>query len=209
MSTYNQGWDTQQKQNELNWSRMQMGNASNAARSGMSIGGGSYLAGQRQAGIAATNANNQATLDWLKGQAGITGDAATRAANAATTNATLGQQGNIFNAGREGDIATQQTNAQTTQNANQATGSVAQVKANYDYLFDKHNYQGGSGQYNSLLTAYQNSLSTGNADEQAKAYQALMGFISPIQQARQAWVDSGGQDKNGDFKDWYKSHGGQ
>lgn len=189
-------------------SSLQRRNASNAALSGFSVGGGSYLAGQRQAAVAGINAFNQGLLNWGSQRQGIMGQGAGLAAGAANTNASLSNSANVFNAGREGAIADQKTGVQATHEANEATGSVAQVDTDYGYLFRDHNYKDGSGQYQSLLTAYKNSLSTGSPEEQAAAYQSLMDYITPIQHAMEEWKQAGGKDKLGDFQDWYNKYRG-
>lgn len=202
-------WGKQQESLGQIYSANNRRNASNAALAGFSVGGGSYLGGQRQAAASSAGAFNNAWLANNQQRHGIFGQYANALGGAAGQNAQLAQGANIFNAGREGDIANQKTEAQSTQNANQNIASVDQVSRDFDYLFNDNNFKDGAGQYNSLFTAYKNSLSTGNPQEQAAAYQALMNYITPIQHAREEWLRTGGKDKNGSFQDWYKKQGGR
>lgn len=183
-------------------SGLQRRNASNAARQGLSLGGASYLSGQRSAAVQGINAFNQGLQQWGAQRQGIMGQGAGLAAGAAGQNASAANQAGMFNAGREGTIDDREAAAQAERNANQNIASVDQVNADFSYLFNNHNLKSAGGQYNSLLTSYKNSLSTGSPEEQAAAYQALMGFITPIQRAREAWLAEGG-DKQTSFEDYY------
>jgi hypothetical protein len=173
---------------------MQMGNASNAARSGMSIGGGSYLAGQRQAGIAATNANNQATLDWLKGQAGITGDAATRAANAATTNTNNVQQSNVLNTGHTWDVQDRTSTAEATNLGNKVSDTVTNLQNDLkSYGIDVAARHGATNALASSLVSAVNQAPAGSP-EQAAAVAKVQAYKSKLESAKQKWNQTKGKD---------------
>jgi hypothetical protein len=184
MANYQKGWDTQQTQNNLLWSRMQMGNASNAARSGMSIGGGSYLAGQRQAGIAATNANNQATLNWLQGQSNITGAHGAQQYGAATTNANIANQSQQFNANREGAVQDRTSTAEATNLGNQTVSNLGNVEGGLKSAgVDVAGQHGATWKTGSdLATAVQNAPA--GSPEQQTAMARFQAYSGKVAQAK-------------------------
>jgi hypothetical protein len=207
MADYQKGWDTLQAQNTANWERMQRANGTNAAMMGMSIGGGSYLAGQRQAGIAATNANNQATLDWLKGRAGMTGDAANRAAGAANTNANLGQQASIFNAGREGDVQDRTADAATTRTGQNIESDVSSFNGSLkQYGIDVADITNSHGATNAIAANLVKTLQ--GAEPGSQAYQDALArmeaYKAKLAQAKQQWQAGGGEIRYGTLENYLK-----
>ncbi len=204
-------WDATQQMIQQNFSSQLTRNASNAARMGLQAGGASYLSGQRSALNQAGNYARQANMDSMNQrlgiqgqQAGAYGQRAGAYGGVASQNTGAQNAANTAQWQRGNEIDDRKAAEQATQNANQSIASVEQVKADFDYLFNEHNLKSGGGQYNSLLTAYKNSLSTGNPQEQTAAYQALMAYIPPIQQAREAWLAAG---QPGKFEDFYKKGG--
>jgi hypothetical protein len=170
-----------------NWQNA-MGNraaANSAARAGLAAGGASYLASNRQAQLNSANNMNNVFAQNANAMAGSFGQQAGVSANAAGQNAGFAQSANQFNVGTQLGLDQQKADADAKLRENQATGSVAQIEADFNYLFDQKNEK-GKGQYNSLKTAYQNALATGSPQEQQAAYAKLMAFITPYQQQRAA-----------------------
>ncbi len=170
-------------------SGLQTRNASNAARMGLQAGGASYLSGQRSAAIQGTNAFNEGLQKWgdqrqnvMSGQANILG-------GAANTNAGNAQQAGIATYNRQGDLDKAKTEAQATQNTNNNIAAVKDLRNKFDYLFDKKNFKAQGGQYNTLVGQYENALGGGSDAEIAAAYNALMSFITPFQQAKEGKVN--------------------
>lgn len=109
--TFNQALDANTKageqmttlgQNAI--SNLQRRNASLSAMSGASVGGGSYLGGQRAALSQGMQGLSQNLLQNYQARQGILGNQAGMQYAAASQNASLGQQGRAFNASREGSV---------------------------------------------------------------------------------------------------------
>lgn len=197
-------WDDSKFMMQQNFSGQMRRNASNAARQGLALGGASYLSGQRSAANQAADYNRQATMDFTKQRLGIQGDQANAFGNQATafgqrasawagvagTNANNTNAANrdVWNRGNELDD--QRTAAAAELKKNNNIAAAQDVKTKFEYLFNNNNYRAGDGQFRSLMGEYEATLSNGTDEEIAAAYNKLMGYIEPIQQARETWANS-------------------
>jgi hypothetical protein len=186
-------WGDTQHMIQQNFSGQMRRNASNAARMGLSVGGASYLSGQRSALNQAGNYARQANMDSLGQRIGIQGQQAgafgqrgnaygqVAGQNTGATNAA-----NLAQWGEERAIDREKGAAQAERNKNANIESVADLKNKFDYLFNDQNFKDKGGQYNTLMGQYQAALGQGTDEEIAAAYQAVIDYVTPFQQSRAA-----------------------
>jgi hypothetical protein len=182
-------WGDTQHMMQQNFSGTMRRNASNAARMGLSVGGASYLSGQRSAMNQAGNYARQAGLDsWnqqrdiLSGKAGAYGQRAGAYGNVAGVDAGAQNAANTnqWQAGMDIDRATAEQGAQAF--ANRKTTELTR----YDTLFDQNttidtkNKKGPEyEQYSALANAVQ------NAPDQA-SYEAALAKLQAFYIQKQA-----------------------
>jgi hypothetical protein len=204
-------WGDTQHMIQQNFSGQMRRNASNAARMGLSVGGASYLSGQRSAMNQAGNYARQANMDSMGQRIGIQGQQAgsygqRAGAYGQVAGANAGAQNNAnlaeYNRGNQLDDRAADAAAEQKKNAN--IQAADQIEADYGYLFHKGNQPGKGGQYSSLMTTYKGALNNGTDEEIAAAYNELMNFIVPIQQAREAWLQSPEKQAGKSFEDYMK-----
>jgi hypothetical protein len=202
-------WGDTQHMIQQNFSGQMRRNASNAARMGLSVGGASYLSGQRSAMNQAGNYARQANMDSMGQRIGIQGQQAgsygqRAGAYGQVAGANAGAQNNAnlaeYNRGNQLDDRAADAAAEQKKNAN--IQAADQIEADYGYLFHNANVPALGGQYTSLMTEYKGALNNGTDEEIAAAYNKLMEFITPIQQLREKWLSEGGN-KQTDFANYY------
>lgn len=185
LAASDKAWDYMQANNANTMSALQRRNASNAALSGFSVGGGSYLAGQRQAAVAGINASNQAAMNWLNQRTGIMGQAAGLASNAASQNAAAANNTSQFNAGREGAVQDRTAGAEATNLGNKTTTDLgaAQTLLKNSYGID---LAGGHGATWALGRQLSDAVSTAAAGspEQAAAMEKFQAYQGKLAQAK-------------------------
>lgn len=184
-------WGKQQESLHNIYSANNRRNASNAALAGMSVGGGGYLAGQRQAAMSSANAFNNAWLANNQQRQGIFGQYAGALGNAAGQNASLGQQAAIFNAGREGDIQDRTANAEATKLGNDTINSLGNISGGLKSAgIDVAGQKGATWKVASdLETAVRNAPA--GSPEQAAAFQKYQAYADKVAKATQDFKSMG------------------
>lgn len=206
-------WGDTQNMIQQNFSGSMRRNASNAARQGLSLGGASYLSGQRSALNQAGNYARQANMDSLGQrigimgqQAGAYGQRAGAYGQVAGQNTSATNAANLAQWGEERAIDREKGAAQAERNKNDNIAAVQDVKTKFEYLFNKNNYRGGEGQFRSLMGEYEAALNSGTDAEIAAAYNNLIAYVTPYQQAREAWLAAGGEKKMGSFENYFNTN---
>jgi hypothetical protein len=192
-------WGDTQHMMQQNFSGTMRRNASNAARMGLSVGGASYLSGQRSAMNQAGNYARQAGLDsWnqqrdiMKGRADAYGSQATNYGNVGIANTGDRNAANRLEAQRGWDIDDRAADAAAELNKNKNIAAVDQVRTGFDWLFNDNNFKDKKGQYETLVSDFENALNTGATDEEiAAAYNKLISFVTPYQRAKEARTQTG------------------
>lgn len=189
-------------------SSLQRRNASNAALSGFSVGGGSYLGGQRSAAVAGINAFNQGLLNWgnqrqnlYSGQGNIAASAATTNANAATnvsqTNTSATNSANQFNANRNATIDDSTAAADATRTANNFEDTITNLQGDLSsYGVDVAGHRGSTNALASDLMSAARQATPGSPEQQA-ALQKIDRYKNKLDQAKQLYNSGGG--KKGNF----------
>lgn len=186
-------WGDTQHMIQQNFSGQMRRNASNAARMGLSLGGASYLSGQRSALNQAGNYARQANMDSLGQRIGIMGQqAGAYGQRAGAYGQVAGQNTGATNAANmaqwqeERAIDRDKATAQAERNKNLNLEAARKVRDDYGYLFNGNNFGQHRQQFDNLVKEYEATLSTGSDEEIAAAYNKLMAFVTPFQRSTEA-----------------------
>lgn len=199
----NQGMiDEQRKYGENYLNALQRRNGSNAALTGMSIGGGSYMGGQRAAFTTGINALNQSLLPLQQNATNILSSKAGTLANAAGANTGAANIAKQFNAGRESTIQDRAADEQATWEANAVTGDITAWKTDAGWYVDG----GANGSFGANgLNAIENQwMQAQTPEEKAAAKQAAENYKNALAQARMDYDGRSDAAWGMSFDEWKK-----
>lgn len=190
----NQGMIDQQRQYGENYlNALQRRNGSNAALTGMSIGGGSYMGGQRAAFTTGINSLNQSLLPLQQNATNILNSKAGTLANAAGANAAGANAANQFNANRNGSVQDRTAEAGATHDANTIENTANNILGGLKSAgVDVSGQHGATWKMGSdLYTAYVNAPS--GSPEQAAALSHLQNYANKVSAAKADYPNVVGQ----------------
>jgi hypothetical protein len=125
-------------------------------------------------------------------QAGSYGQRAGAYGQVAGANAGAQNNANLAEYNRGNQLDDRAADAAAELNKNKNIAAVDQVRTGFDWLFNDNNFKDKKGQYETLVSDYENALNTGATDEEiAAAYNKLISFVTPFQQAKEARTQKG------------------